>query len=145
MSKISDKIKFIDMFGNGVNLLVSNNIKHRTIFGSLLSLLSSAVIILSVYLIGRTIFEKTKPTLLMFTQKLRNRPNMTLNTNSSIFAVRMEDTYGNIFDDERAFTIRAGQENYTRNPNTSDSYNGWILDEATNYEIPLVKCDMNTH
>src|SRR4051794_39781452 len=96
-------ISKLDLFGEPVKIHIQNKEKIKTNLGGFLAILMVLALMISSWLIGKDIIEKTKPNSYFQTQNEYPYPNITLSSMNFPFTLILTDFLGKIIPNEEQY------------------------------------------
>jgi hypothetical protein len=98
-------VKYLDIYTQNFSFTHKGQLKIRTLYGVVISLLTYIIFMINAFIIGKDIIYKENPKEIKSTRHDINTPTMRLNKNISKIGFSVSDSSGEEFIDESIFSI----------------------------------------
>ena len=88
----------IDIYGTTLDFTLFDSRKYKTSCGGFLTILTGILFFLCFYFFGQDFYLRTNPHYLNQRITMKDYPYYTLNSQDLFLAIRLEDSYGNYFN-----------------------------------------------
>lgn len=135
-------LKFIDLFGQPVEMNIGGKTKIKTGAGGIFTILLAIVVLNFVWFIGNDIFYRANPTSYLHQTILPQFPEIRINKTEYPLAISISDAYGNPIYNKSIFTLTMTQFNISINSTTQffemNSMTNIELKTCTTKDLPMM-------
>lgn len=132
---VNESFKNLDVFGYNINFKIKGNDQYKTIFGSLISIICGALIVITTLFFGQNFYLRKNPTILTEDIKSNDFRVYNITAKDFILPFRLEDAHGYVLPNFKDyFNICIKHINIKYNPDTKET-------ESYEYIYKPVKCN----